>query len=69
MYSLLGQMGKEPTLKSLSDWTERIAAGEVPPAAHRPSGIERNIVATLWDVGDDRSFMHDRLDRQKPPRP
>ncbi len=26
MYSLLGQMGKDPTLKALSDWTERIAA-------------------------------------------
>jgi hypothetical protein len=65
MYSLLGQMGKDPTLKSLSDWTERIAAGEVPPAPSRPSGIERNIVATLWDVGDDHSFMHDQISTDK----
>jgi hypothetical protein len=65
MYSLLGQMGKEPTLHSLSDWTERIAKGEVPPAPARPSGVERNIVATLWDVGDDHSFMHDQISTDK----
>ena len=65
MYSLLGQMGKDPTLKALSDWTEGIAAGQVPPTPPRPSGIERNIVATLWDVGDDHSFMHDQISTDK----
>ncbi len=60
MYSLLGQMGKDPTLKSLSDWTMAIEAGAVPPTPPRPTGIERNVVATLWDVGDDHSFMHDQ---------
>jgi hypothetical protein len=65
MYSLLGQMGKDPTLHSLSDWTERIEKGEVPPAPPRPSGIERNVVATLWDVGDDHSFMHDQVSTDK----
>ena len=65
MYSLLGQMGKEPTLKALSGWTEAIEKGAVPPAPARPSGIERNIVATLWDVGDDHSFMHDQISTDK----
>jgi hypothetical protein len=65
MYSLLGQMGKEPTLHALSNWTERIEKGEVPPAPARPTGIERNIVATLWDVGDDHSFMHDQVSTDK----
>jgi hypothetical protein len=65
MYSLLGQMGKDPTLHALSDWTERIAKGEVPPAPPRPTGIERDIVATLWDVGDDHSFMHDQISTDK----
>jgi hypothetical protein len=37
----------------------------VPPAPPRPSGIERNIVATLWDVGDDHSFMHDQISTDK----
>jgi hypothetical protein len=68
MYRLLGQMGTTQTLKSLADWTERIEKGEVPPAPARPSGTERNIVVTMWDVGDDHSFMHDQVatDRNNP---
>jgi hypothetical protein len=68
MYSVLVRQGKDPSLKAFSSWTERIAAGEVPPAPPRPTGIERNIVATLWDVGDDHSFMHDQIstDKQHP---
>jgi hypothetical protein len=68
MYSVLINQGKDPSLKAFSSWTERIAAGEVPPAPPRPQGIERNIVATLWDVGDDHSFMHDQIstDKQHP---
>lgn len=69
MYSLLGQMGQAPTLKSLSDWTRAMEAGEVPDRKpQRPQGIERNVVATMWDVGDDHSFMHDQIstDKQNP---
>jgi hypothetical protein len=60
--------GKEPSLKVFSDWTERIAKGEVPPAPPRPKGVERNVVVTLWDVGTDHSFMHDEIStsKQKP---
>jgi hypothetical protein len=65
MYSVLINQGKDPSLKAFSSWTERIAAGEVPPAPPRPAGIERNIVATLWDVGDDHSFMHDQISTDK----
>src|SRR5215475_4443822 len=65
MYSTLLGMGKDPSLKSFADWTDRIAKGEVPPAPQRPKGLERNIVATLWDVGDDHSFMHDQITTDK----
>src|SRR5437867_4103016 len=65
MYSVLTTQGKEPSLKVFSDWTERVAKGEVPPAPPRPKGIERNIVATLWDIGDDHSFMHDQISTDK----
>ncbi|HXP86734.1 MAG TPA: carboxypeptidase-like regulatory domain-containing protein [Bryobacteraceae bacterium] len=65
MYGLLGQMGKDPTLKALSDWTESIEHGAVPPTPARPTGIERNIVSTQWDVGDDHSFMHDQISTDK----
>lgn len=65
MYSALIQMGKDPSLKTFADWTDRVAAGEVPPAPPRPKGVERNVVVTLWDVGDDHSFMHDQISTDK----
>jgi hypothetical protein len=65
MYGVLTNQGREPSLKAFADWTRDIAAGKTPPAPARPSGIERNIVATLWDVGDDHSFMHDQVSTDK----
>lgn len=65
MYAVLTNQGKERSLKMLADWTDRIAKGEVPPAPPRPNGIERNVVVTLWDVGDDHSFMHDEVATDK----
>jgi hypothetical protein len=36
--------------KMFADWTDRIAAGAYPTEAPpRPSGLERNLVVTLWD--------------------
>ena len=65
MYGTLNTMGHDASLKVFADWTDRIAKGEVPPAPARPKGIERNIVVTLWDVGDDHSFMHDEISTDK----
>jgi hypothetical protein len=65
MYATLSSMGSPASLKQFADWTDRIGKGEVPPAPERPKGIERNIVATLWDVGDDHSFMHDEASTDK----
>src|SRR5256712_432465 len=65
MYGTLSTMGHDASLKVFSDWTDRIAKGEVPPAPDRPKGVERNVVATLWDVGDDHSFMHDEASTDK----
>jgi hypothetical protein len=65
MYAVLTTQGKERSLKAYADWTERVAKGEVPPAPPRPKGIERNLVVTLWDVGDDHSFMHDEVSTDK----
>jgi hypothetical protein len=68
MYGVLTSQGKERSLKVYSDWTERIAKGEVPPAPPRPTGTERNLVLTLWDWGTDHSFMHDEIatDKNRP---
>jgi len=65
MYAVLNTQGPERSLKAFADWTERVAKGEVPPAPQRPKGVERNLVLTLWDVGDDHSFMHDEISTDK----
>jgi hypothetical protein len=65
MYSVLQTQGKDRLLKTYAGWTERIAKGELPPAPERPKGVERNLVVTLWDVGDDHSFMHDEIATDK----
>jgi hypothetical protein len=64
----LAQLGRERTLAMFADWTDRIAAGEVPPAPPRPQGIERNVVVTLWDWADERVYLHDiaSTDRRNP---
>ena len=56
-------------LAALADWTDRIAAGEVPGVAPpRPAGIERNVVVTVRDWGDSGHYLHDltSTDRRKP---
>ena len=53
----------------LADWTDRIAAGETPAAQpQRPSGIERNVVATVRDWSDGKAYLHDLsgTDRRNP---
>jgi len=51
-----------------ADWTDRIAAGEVPPAPPRPQGVERNVVVTQWDWADPKAYLHDEIasDRRNP---
>jgi hypothetical protein len=61
-------MGAPRTLRMFADWTDRIAAGEVPPAPPRPQGIERNVVITMWDWADPKAYLHDLVstDRRNP---
>ncbi|HJN44120.1 MAG: carboxypeptidase-like regulatory domain-containing protein [Vicinamibacterales bacterium] len=49
MYRRLGDQRR-----MFADWTDRIAAGEAPTQTPpRPTGIERNVVVTLWDWGTE----------------
>jgi hypothetical protein len=55
--------------KYLADWTDRIAAGELPAQAPtRPQGQERNVVATVRDWSSEKAYMHDltTTDRRDP---
>ena len=46
----LSEIDTQVALKNFADWTDRIAAGELPKSKpHRPQGVERNVVVT--DVG------------------
>jgi hypothetical protein len=64
----LNQLGRQRMLEMFADWTDRIAAGEVPPAPPRPKGIERNVVITQWDWADPKAYLHDLVstDRRNP---
>ena len=67
MFGAAQQMGPR-TLRMFADWTDRIAAGEVPSAPPRPQGIERNVVITMWDWADPKAYLHDLVstDRRNP---
>ena len=65
MSSGLNRMGRERALGLFADWTDRIAAGEVPPAPPRPQGQERNLVLTQWGWGDTMAMVHDEIATDK----
>jgi hypothetical protein len=69
MINVTSRLGTERALASWADWTDRIAAGELPSAQPaRPQGIERNVVLTLWDWHRPTAYLHDLIgtDRRKP---
>ena len=68
MTGALAGLGRERALAMFADWTDRIAAGEVPPVPPRPQGLERNVVITEWDWADPKAYLHDEVstDRRHP---
>jgi hypothetical protein len=66
MINAVSRLGsRQQGLAVFADWTDRIAAGEVPPAPTRPQGIERNLVITSWEAGGPYAFMHDVVSTDK----
>jgi hypothetical protein len=64
----MGQLGGVPP-KYFADWTDRIARGELPASTpQRPTGAERNVVATVRDWSDEKAYLHDLsgTDRRNP---
>jgi hypothetical protein len=56
-------------LKSLGEWTDSIAKGDLPKSKPpRPQGVERNIVITTWEWGTESTYTHDLIssDRRNP---
>ncbi len=65
----VGRLDTQKVLKGFADWTDRIAAGELPFAKpQRPQGIERNVVVSVWDWGTPTMYLHDEIstDRRNP---
>ena len=69
MISTIGRFGTQRGLAMFADWTDRIAAGELPFAKpERPQGVERNLVISLWDWGRPNFYLHSEVstDRRNP---
>jgi hypothetical protein len=69
MVRIAAQMLQGLPIKYMAEWTDRIAAGELPAhVPERPSGVERNVVATVRDWSGPRFYMHDLsgTDRRNP---
>jgi hypothetical protein len=65
----INRVDPQRALQLFADWTDRIAAGELPFAQPpRPQGIERNLVLTQWDWASTTTYLHDLIgtDRRKP---
>src|SRR3989449_5604961 len=66
MTTALGRMGNKRALKMFADWTDRIAAGELPASKPtRPQGVERNLVLTMWDWAGPKDYLHDVVSTDK----
>lgn len=54
-------LGADRFLPMLADWSDRIAAGELPHEQPiRPQGVERNVVLTLWDWNTPTAYIDDQ---------
>ena len=65
MSNNLNRIGRKKALELFADWTDRIKAGEVPPAPPRPQGAERNVVVSVWDWAGPQDYFHDAVSSDK----
>jgi hypothetical protein len=66
MVNAIGRLDTNRALALFADWTDRIAAGELPTAPPpRPQGVERNIVLSIWDWATPTAYLHDEVSTDK----
>jgi len=66
MTNNLGRLDVKRATALFADWTDRIAAGELPgEKPRRPQGVERNVVLTLWDWAGPKDYLHDEVSTDK----
>jgi len=62
----LNRFGARKALAMFADWTDRIAAGELPFAKpQRPQGAERNVVISMWEWSTAKAYLHDAISTDK----
>jgi len=69
MINQAGQRLSGAPFHYFSEWSDRIAKGELPSARpKRPEGAERNVVVTWWEWGQPEKYLHDLIssDRRDP---
>src|SRR5215470_13224706 len=60
------RLDTQVALRLFGDWTDRIAAGELPFAKpERPHGVERNVVITMWEWSTPKAYLHDAISTDK----
>jgi hypothetical protein len=66
MATNIGRLDTKRAFALFADWTDRIAAGELPASVPmRPQGVERNVVITLWDWAGPKDYLHDEVSTDK----
>ena len=65
MTNVMSRFGRERGLQMFADWSDRVAAGAVPPAPPRPRGVERNVVISMWEWGTEVDYIHDEIATDK----
>jgi hypothetical protein len=66
MLTRINELGAEKANGLFGDWTDRVAAGELPKSKpQRPQGVERNVVVTLWDWSNPKAYLHDEISTDK----
>jgi hypothetical protein len=66
MSARFAQVGRDRAVGMYADWSDRIAAGELPSAEPpRPQGRERDVVVTVWDWADPKVYLHDAIASDK----
>jgi hypothetical protein len=66
MINAVGRIDAPRAFRLFADWTDRVAAGELPESRpSRPQGVERNVVITLWDWSTPKAYLHDEISTDK----
>jgi hypothetical protein len=66
MIRTIGELDTPRAIRNFADWTDRIAKGELPKSKpQRPQGLERNVVVSMWDWGDAKTYLHDEIATDK----